>query len=309
MWWRRFKDDEIFRIEMKWSDLINHINSKLESTTTLGARHCYTPDIVGRDCCPRGINRYTVGIIFWNKDEGENHPLSRKENNKVNPNKEDMHMKQSGVNQFDSFRKNTSNWKLSLRPIDPNFGQDKGCISWLLCSSSTSKNNITVPWSYGRGEVPTWLSSQGVTLTLWQGWLDQASSLWIERIEQNEILWNRKRYMSLYYLVILPLFVPWTLILPDEYYSYLLGFMSIITLISLYCFIAQVKWQEKQQYAFLDNERKWSDLVQSINAEAVKDLGLRADHCYDIAYTKVLFPRQTVGIEFSMEPGMSPNNT
>jgi hypothetical protein len=76
----------------------------------------------------------------------------------------------------------------------------------------------------------------------------------------------------------------------------------------LYCFIARVKWHKKQQYTFLDNGRKWSDLVQSINAETVKDLGLRAGHCYDIAYMKALFSHQTMGIEFPMEPGISHNN-
>ena len=69
--------------------------------------------------------------------------------------------------------------------------------------------------------------------------------------------------------------------------------------------MAQQNWHQKQQFVFLENEKKWSDLVHAINAGIVKDLGLRVSHCYEAEIRRAVFPHQTVGLEFSMEPGMS----
>ena len=85
---------------MKWSELIHDINSSLKKTTSLIAEHSYNVDIVRHDCCPRGIPRYTVGIIFCTMLEGDktcNQHLFRKEEINVDPNADGTH----GSSKFD----------------------------------------------------------------------------------------------------------------------------------------------------------------------------------------------------------------
>ena len=98
--------------------------------------------------------------------------------------------------------------------------------------------------------------------------------------------------------------VPWRIFLPARYNSYLLGFMTMISALLFNFFITYNVWHQKQQFKFLENEGKWSDLVHTINAKTVKDSGLRASHCYEADKRNSAFPCQTMGLEFTMEPGM-----
>jgi hypothetical protein len=292
--WRRYKNAVIFRNEEKWSELIRDINSSLKNHTPISARHCYRQNIVNCDCCLTLLTTYTLGVVFWSDDP------------KKFPTTECTHHPQIGGDPYDTVLKQSNadhlDWVIKLRPVDPNFGRVKGCIQ---CLWDTSNQKIVVPWSYAREKVPTWLSFQGVTLTAWQGWLDQASSLWIERIQQSNKISKMKLLVNTLNLLIC---LPWTMIIPTEDNPYLLGIMVMYSMIVLSFIVTFSKWEVRQQYEFLENEWKWSDLVQSINAEIVRDLGVRASHCYDTAIGRDGFSLQTVGLEFSMEPGVSSIN-
>jgi hypothetical protein len=291
IWWRRFKNEAIYRIEEKWSDLISDMNSILENHTPINAQHCYRQNTVSCSCCQRPLTNYTVGVTFCKKVEGEkslNESSFRKMKPKDSPTTEST---------FEDFI-----WEIKVRPVDPNYGRFKRFMSYVW---GTSDKDIMVPWSYERDKVPKWLSFQGVTLTEWQGWLDQANSLWIERIQQSNKISKMKLLMSLLYLpLLLLIWIPWRIVIPREYSHYLLRFIVLLSMI-LFCFlIAFSKFDQRQQFVFLENEWKWSDLVHSINAKIVRDLGFRSNHCYDTTIGRVDFSFQTVGLEFSMEPGI-----
>jgi hypothetical protein len=236
IWWRRFKNEALYRIEEKWSDLIRDMNSILENHTSISARHCYRQNTVSSDCCLRPLTKYTVGVVFWSDD-----PSFRKEKPKMFLTTEGVNIPQNRMNPYDSVPKQSNaddlDWVIKVRPVDPNFGRVKGYIQ---CLWNAPAQDIIVPWSYGRDEVPTWLSFQGVTLTAWQGWLDQASSLWIERIQQNKTNLKMKLLMSLIYLpVLLLICVPWIIVIPAEYSPYLLGIMVMLSMI-MFCFLSSL---------------------------------------------------------------------
>jgi hypothetical protein len=60
---------------------------------------------------------------------------------------------------------------------------------FVYCGLEAFYNTDQVPWSNGRDVIPLWLANHGVSVDLWQEWVDRATILWMEhnRVCQRQI--------------------------------------------------------------------------------------------------------------------------
>jgi len=306
--WKRFRAFELSRIEENWSDLIRDIQASLgKDNNGLIANNCYNETFGKLGCCPNAVHLYTIGIRFiHNSKDGyttyhddscrktsflTNHMRTRDYGSKC---LYDLHESPSTLQTDDI------NVTLKLIPCDLNFGQNLTSLSHPKCTHS---QNIVIPWSHGPDEVPNWLSSRGVTLTSWQEWVNQASVLWIDRIQQSNKHSRIENKCLLGIMVILLLtIIPFLSFVPRESSYFQTGKWIIISFVFIYLCLAMTTLTFTQQSDFLKIESEWSDLVQNINAGIGKKLGLRANHCYDFALGRPHFIFLTVGIVVCVEP-------
>jgi hypothetical protein len=191
------------------------------------------------------------------------------------------------------------------RPTNSNCGRITFCTDcWLL---GGSKPVPPVPWSHGREEVPLWLANQGVPLMAWQEWVDRADALWLERNQSNLTTFKTMSCFFLVFLMTMGIAVGTVFFIPFDSVPRVMGILFSLFFVLIVCLKCN---SCRAQSKFLQNEAKWSDLIQDINRGKVcKDLGLHVkanqnqDHYYDSdtrAHTSVTY---TVGLTFMIEPG------
>ena len=241
------------RIEKKWKDLIHNINSSIGKNQGISARPCYCIDIDDQDTNQYASWLYTVGVTF--DMEMKDGIVS------LDPVDKNLPMQQHQGTCFDSMQQieimpptsEDINWRLELKPIEVEFST----TARLRCirQHKSCTHDMTAPWSYGREEIPAELSSHGVTLTIWQEWVDRATTLWRERIQQkiiNSTMDNSLRRLFVLYIlffVLAPNWIPW------NSYSFLMGYVTIISI--GYGFGRMlILWRDyEQQSEFLSNEK------------------------------------------------------
>jgi hypothetical protein len=303
--WGQFRKYELRRCEEKWSNLIQDIESSVQG---LRVEHCYnmtTPIVI---CCqPINSSKYTVGLTFIIQETAGGNVSEvnfyRKEEQQVT--EQQLNVNPSSLEKTDvspqshpttgypndslwnSASGNTihsNDWKLKLIPIH---------------TMSHQNRTTVVTWSQNREDVPTWLSSRGITLEIWKEWWDHANIISMDRVQQNCNLakWKRNGYIPI--VVILLLLIPLMIFVPEQSDYFTIGFWFIMSVAYIYAVAVSIYWEYIQQSNFLRNETKWSDLVQMIHAKIRKELGLCANQCYHVSNGNNDLLRYTVGIEFS----------
>ena len=187
--------------------------------------------------------------------------------------------------------------------------------STFWCFFGNNNNHISpVPWSHGREDVPLWLANHGVPLKSWQDWVDQATSLWMERNQRNLNTTKTRNCLFLLFPLMMILTFVSVALLPFEKKIYAMAIMFPSALVIM---IILIIVSRKGESDFLQIEAKWSDLIQDINRGICKDLGIRvkakqdqqhyfhsnssdsgvhtSGSHYSISYT--------VGLIFMIEPG------